>query len=86
MSLIYLALGKKRNTIRDIARNHYLANGGDKEKSIQAAVDELKTGSIIATILLGIAIKLITELIIYWIENLVSIPQQGYSKGEPGYE
>lgn len=86
MALQYYLLGNKRKTIRNIARSNYLLHKNDKEKAIEAAIDELRTSSIIAAILIGVAIKLIIELISYWIKNSVTIPEEEFIVGEPGYE
>lgn len=41
--------------------------------------------SIITMILVGLAVRLIVELIKYWIEQKFSRPSEGYQPGEPGY-
>lgn len=86
MKLRYIVLGKKRNNIREIARKHFLLNRTNTEKAIEGATEELKTKGIITSILIGLAIKLAVELIIYWIKNNVLIPSENYQAGEPGNE
>lgn len=86
MSLRYLLIAHKRNEVREAAREGYLLYPLDEDAAIKHATDQLVTKSILTSILIGIAIKLITELIKYWINNLVLIPSGTYEKGEPGYE
>lgn len=84
MNVKYFLLGKAKHKIRSIALKHYL-NNKNPEKAIELATNEIRTSSIIATILIGIAIKLATELIWYWIKNSLSHPSLFYSEKEPGY-
>jgi len=83
MNVKYLVLGKSKYKIRDIALKHYLANK-DPKIAIEEAIKEIKTGSIIATILIGVAIQLIIQLINYWVNKRISRPSMFYSEGEPG--
>lgn len=79
----YKLLGKRRFKIRDIARQAYLDNK-DPQKAIDQATKEIRTGSIVITILVGLAIKLAIELIWYWFNNKVSSPSMFYLPEEPG--
>lgn len=83
MSIKYLPLGRSRRKIREIALKHYL-NNSDPNKAIEEATKEIRTGSIIGAILIGLAVKLIVELIWYWFNNKISQPSMFYSPGEPG--
>lgn len=79
----YILLGSKRETIRSIARRHYIENS-DPDIAIQKASDELRAGSIIGAILIGLAIRLIIDLIYYWIKQQIKSPPLVYTTGEPG--
>lgn len=76
---------EKKEKIREIARKNYLKYGGQDggEKAIEACKQEIRTGSIIATILIGLAIRLAIELILWWIKNKVMTPPFTYQESEP---
>jgi hypothetical protein len=75
---------RQRNTVRDVARSAWLRHPDDAEAAKAEAEQAL--GSIFVTILLGVAIRLAIELIMYWILNREREPQAVYCPGEPGYE
>jgi hypothetical protein len=80
-----MLLRYKRNQVRTIARNSWIASGGDKDKAIALAKQQV--GSVIlSAILIGVAIQLIVKLIEYWWNNRISEPQAIYMPGEPGFE
>jgi hypothetical protein len=81
---MYILLGKNRSRVREIARSHYLANPLDPQSAIKAATEEIKTKSIIATILISLAVRLAVELIMYWFKNNILLPSTTYVDGEPG--
>lgn len=83
MNIKYLVLGKSKYKVRDVALKHYLVNK-DPNIAIEKAIEEIKTGSIIATILIGVAIQLVIQLIKYWVSKKISQPSMFYSEGEPG--
>lgn len=81
-------LGKRnRLQVREIARHSFNVSNGVEadaktlaEKSLRAAPK-----SIIASLLIGVAIKLAVELIVYWIKNrFATVPSGGFLDGEPG--
>jgi hypothetical protein len=79
----YKILGRSKYKIRDIAYKHYIETG-DPEKAILKSIEEIKTSSIVISILVGLAIKLAIELIWYWFNNKISHPSIFYADQEPG--
>jgi hypothetical protein len=85
----FLLTRKQRDSIREIARKAFIECDGDQDKAIALAHErskELITGSIILTILLGVAMQLIIDFIVWWIKNRVFEPALFYETGEPGYD
>ena len=75
---------RKREQLRRIASKHYVACGCDMEAALEAAEKEIRTGSIIASILIGLAVRLVWELIKHWYFSGVTNPGEEYLAGEPG--
>lgn len=85
----FLLTRKQREEIREIARKAFIECNGDQDKAIALAHKrsmELIPGSIILTILLGVAMQLIIDFIVWWIKNRVFEPALFYQIGEPGYD
>ena len=80
----FLLSRSKREEVRSIARRAYIAHSGDKDAAIRAASDDLRVGSIVIAILLGVAIQLAIDLIVHWIEQNILEPAPSYTAGEPG--
>lgn len=78
----------QRLFVRTIAREVMLQANGNKDMAIELGKARLRDAprSIILTILLPIAIRLLVALIIAWVTNGVSEPASSYQKDEPGYE
>lgn len=86
MDAKYRLLGRRRRArIRHLARECYLANQGSEQAKVDAE-DAIRRefGSILVSILIGLAIKLAVELIAYWIKQRLSDPGVGFQSGEPG--
>lgn len=87
----YRILGReRRNKIREISRECYIlceitGDGPEKAKKMAEMRVRAEFNSIITMILVGLAVRLIVELIKYWIEQKFSRPSEGYQPGEPGY-
>ena len=75
-----------RNEIRTLARKHW-EETGDPELSKKLVISSIenKYGSIIATILISVFIRLAVELIVYWFSNRIANPPMSYQSGEPGF-
>lgn len=88
MDVQYRLLGSRtRLQVRHIARRAYVASGGDERQSKELAEVWLRAApkSIIATILIGVAVKLAIELIVYWIKHrFADVPSGDFQTGEPG--
>lgn len=70
-----------RNQCREIARRHWLACKGNADNAKQAAIAEVR--SVITTILIGIAIRLVSAYIIHWWETRTREPYDSQTVGEP---
>lgn len=83
----YRILGRaRRKRVREIARDCFLIAGtptAAKEKAEAKIRKEFD--SIIASILIGLAIRLAIELITYWVKEKFFRPSAEYTQGEPGY-
>lgn len=86
---------KQRLRIREICRQSVLDTGGDQTDAINLARKRIRRdnqlGSIVTSILIGLAVRLAIALIQYWLEErfsngmeYASIPQGDFQKGEPG--
>ena len=75
---------RQRNLIRLVCREAYLNHPSDHEAAKDEACREVE--SIFITILLGVAIKLVVDLIAYWIENGIFDLPAVYQRGEPGFD
>lgn len=73
--------------VRSNARDAWQQANGDPERAKEIAAERLRSdpGSIIGAILLGLAIKLAYEIIMFWFNNRVSEPAATYLASEPGY-
>ena len=77
-------LGRRRRAeARDIARAAYLLNPKTAAADAERAVRQ-RYGSIIGMILVGLLVRLVVELIAYWIKQQVSTPPIYFATGEPG--
>lgn len=76
---------EKKEKIREIARRNFVEYGAEDggQKAIEACKKEIRTSGIIATILIGLAIRLAIELIIWWIKNRIKVPPFTYQESEP---
>lgn len=82
----YSKVGSFRSEIRELARKHWINTHNPKlAKQLVINSIESKYGSIIASILISLFIKLAVELIMYWFKNNVLEPSPNYQLGEPGY-
>lgn len=83
----YRLLGRqRRNRVREIARQCFVTAATAeiaKDRAERQIRGEMK--SIIASILIGLAIKLAIELIAYWVRERFFRPEVEYTQGEPGY-
>jgi len=90
MKTQYRILGSSnRMRIRDLSRRAFFICEGDEAKAKAFAERSIREApkSIIATVLIGVAIKLAFELIMYWIKNgFNSVPGGAFLQGEPGSE
>lgn len=75
---------RKREQLRQIAAKHYIECGCDTDAAFDAAKKEIRAGGIITSILIGLAIKLVWELIKHWYFSGVTDPGSEYLAGEPG--
>ena len=78
---------RQRNSARSIARDLYfeLQRDGqpfDLDRAEELARDRCR--SVIGSILIAVAVRLIIELIKYWLANRVAEPAAIYEIGEPG--
>jgi len=86
--MLYLVLTRRqRERVRQLSRTAWIEQAGNKDAAIAqvsaALRDEMK--SIIASILLQLAIKLAIALIMKWWEDRNYLPEKTYVKGEPGF-
>lgn len=81
---MYFLLGRKKHEIRRIARRAYLNNPNNLALAKEQAEREIRTRSIVISILISIAVRLAIELIKYWFFNKVSVPAFTFQNGEPG--
>ena len=90
MKVKYFLLTKQqRQDIRELARQAFVDAGGDQDAAIKLAHErskELIAGSFIVTILIGVALQLIIDFIVWWIKQRVTEPSPTYTAGEPGYD
>lgn len=90
MKARYRLLGKEqRLRVRSYARCALHDANGDEAKAKELVAYRLRHApqSIIASILIGVAIKLAIELIVYWIKNrFATVPHGEFQPGEPGSE
>lgn len=75
---------RKRQQLREIAAKHYVECNGDVDAAFAAAEKEIRTGSIIVSILIGLAVRLIWELMKHWLFSGVTDPGNEFLAGEPG--
>jgi hypothetical protein len=79
------AIGDRRRAFqeqcRSIALKHHRLNPRNPEAAKKAAIDEVR--SIIATVLIGIAVRLVTAYIIHWWETRNFDPADQQTVGEP---
>lgn len=83
---MYRILGRKRrNRVREIAREEYLSK--DPESALASTRERVRAeyGSLIGTILVALAVKLATALIMSWIEDNLLEPPGSYQSTEPGF-
>lgn len=74
-----------KRTIRKIAAQAYLDNDRDPEKAIAQGKIIIRQiyNSILLTILVGVAIRFLAQLIWYWFKNNVLDPSENPLPGEP---
>lgn len=72
-----------RNQCREIARRHWIAENCNADRAKHAASIEVR--SIIATILIGVAIRLIANYIMFWWETRTHEPYESQTIGEPDF-
>ena len=79
---------EQRNLVRDLTRKVWIEEEGNQEEANRIVRETLRNGygSIIGSILIGLAIKLAFELIKYWWDNRLSEPESVFTAGEPGVE
>lgn len=79
------AIGDRRKSFQDqcrvIALKHHRLNPHSRADAVKAAIDEVR--SIIATVLIGIAVRLVTAYIIHWWETRNFHPTESQTVGEP---
>ena len=78
---------RQRNASRSIARDilFELHDPGKPFDYLRAqSLAEQRCRSVIGSILIAVAVRLIIELIKYWLENRVHEPSAIYEMGEPG--
>jgi len=81
---------RRREQVRDLTRESFVDNQGNPRAAEIDAVASIKSefNSIIATILISIAIKLALALIAKWVRDRLSDPgvgpRDGFFTGEPG--
>lgn len=79
------AIGDRRKAFQDqcraVALKHHLMTPRNREAAIKAATDEVR--SVIASILIGIAVRLVTAYIIHWWETRNFAPADKQTVGEP---
>ena len=77
----------QRYFVRSVARGAYLDAGFDKSKAIEIGKERLKSApaSILTTILISLAVRLLVALITDWVKREVEEPGVEYSDEEPGY-
>lgn len=86
MSGQFFLIPRRRAAIRDVARRAYLDHPNDCEAASAQASQEILAGSIVVAILLGVAIQLAIDLIVYWIKESILEPSADYQAGEPGFD
>lgn len=90
MDVSYRLLGRKhRLNVRNLARQAFHDADGDEVRAKRLVEYRLRHApkSIIASILIGVAIKLAIELIVYWIKHrFATVPSGEFQPGEPGHE
>lgn len=91
MSTFKLLPPAVRLETRSFARRTLLDAEGDPIVAKRVVEQQLKThlqkkcGSIVATFLISLAIKLAIELIVYWVkQNFMTVPDGAFAPGEPG--
>lgn len=72
-----------RNQCRAIARKHWISEHCNADRAKHAAIIEVR--SIVATLLIGIAIRLVTAYIMYWWETRTHEPYENQTCGEPDF-
>ena len=88
MKTSYRILGiKRREHIRDIASDAWCTtrDRGQAEK-LAARRIRISMGGVVGSILLGVAVKLAVELIVFWAKQKIWNPSLDFSTGEPGAE
>jgi len=80
-------LERHTNRVRAIALDAWLESRGEPDKAKEIAARRLRAdpGGIITTLLIGLAVKLIAELIMHWFVNNVMQPEPAYLASEPGF-
>ncbi len=82
---ILLPRKNNREHVRKIARQAWIDSNGNPDYAKELVRDRSLYGSIIATILIGIAIKLAFELIMNWWRNREAIPAMKAKPGDVDY-
>ncbi len=80
--------GNVRAHTRATGREAYVDAGGDEKLAIKLGKQRLRESaeSIIASLLIGLALRLLVELIKYWFLQNDPCPSMFYVRGEPGFE
>jgi len=82
----YLLLRRsQRKAIRNVTRKAWLDAGCNVDKAKELAEAEIRTGSIVIAILIGVAIKLAFALIMHFWNKRVVVPESDYQPDEPGF-
>ena len=76
-----------REHCRSVARRNWINFHGDESLAKAAAEEQIRSqpGSIITSLLIGLAVRLIFALIEHWAKNREIAPSVSYQRGEPGY-
>jgi len=77
-----------RRKVREKAREAYIENCGDPEKSQRQAERECKSlvGSLVLAIIINLMSQWIADFIRDWLNKGIKIPSHAYHNGEPGYD
>ncbi len=77
----------QRYFVRSVARAAWIDGGFDKSQAIELGTERLKSApaSILTTLLISLAVRLLVALITDWFRRGVEEPGLEYSDEEPGY-